>query len=41
MIELLNFKIILVCTALLILVLFENIFPEEIIKFKKKNQKNF
>ena len=36
MIEMLNFKIILVCIALLILVIFENIFPREIIKFKTK-----
>ena len=36
MIELLNFKIILVGAALLILVLFENIFPKEIIKLKIK-----
>ena len=34
MTELLNFKIILVGAALLILVLFENIFPKEIIKLK-------
>ena len=36
MTEFLNFKIILVGTALLIFVLFENIFPKEIIKFKIK-----
>tara|TARA_B100000609_G_C17165535_1_gene408642 strand:- start:135 stop:890 length:756 start_codon:yes stop_codon:yes gene_type:complete len=36
MIELLNFKIILVCVAFFIIILFENILPKEIIKFKKK-----
>ena len=36
MIELLNFKIILVGAALLTLVLFENIFPKEVIKLKIK-----
>ena len=41
MIELFNFKIILVCVALLILVLLENIFPQEIIKLKKKIKRTF
>tara|TARA_B100000963_G_scaffold121394_1_gene105885 strand:+ start:1726 stop:2481 length:756 start_codon:yes stop_codon:yes gene_type:complete len=36
MIELLNFKIVFVCTALLILVFFEKILPKEIINFKTK-----
>ena len=36
MTEFLNFKIILVVAALLIFVLFENIFPKEIIKLKIK-----
>ena len=36
MIEMLNYKIILVCIVLLILVIFENIFPKEIVKFKTK-----
>ena len=36
MIELLNYKIILVFVAFFIIILFENILPNEIIKFKKK-----